>query len=222
MIERLKEDQGKTPQTVLADAGYFSGSTLKYLEKENIAGYIPDKATNDLRKELAGNVAEEDRYSKEFFKYSRDNDIYICPENKSLRKTTSIPIRVYRKGEGIVGYFQYQCKECRHCGSRKKCTNNRVGRTINRYKDENLREEMAQKMRSGGYNIYKQRMKIIEPVFGNIKQNLGFREFSLRGFIKTRGEFFLIATAHNLLKIKNWMNNTKAEIKGGKLEYSTA
>jgi len=222
MIEGLKEDQGKTPQIILADAGYFSGSTLKYLKKEKIAGYVPDKATNDLRKELAGNVPEEDRYSKEFFKYSRDNDIYICPENKSLMKTTSIPIRVYRKGEGVVGYFQYQCKECRHCRSRKECTNNRIGRTINRYEDENLRGEMAQKMRSGGYDIYKQRMKIIEPVFGNIKQNLGFREFSLRGFIKTRGEFFLIATAHNLLKIKNWMNNTKAEIMGGKLEYSTA
>ena len=222
MVEGLKESQGKIPQIILADAGYFSGSTLKYLKKERIDGYIPDKAARDLKEELAGKIADEDRYSKEYFKYSKEKDLYRCPEGKALRRTTSIPLKVHRKGEGLVHYFQYQCRECRSCGSREKCTNNLDGRTINRYADEALREEMAKKMRTGGYAIYKQRMKIIEAVFGNIKQNLGFREFSLRGLIKTRGEFFLIATAHNLLKIKNWMNKTKTEIGGSKLGYSSA
>jgi len=203
MMIGMKNTLGKTPQTALADAGYFSGSTLRYLKEENVDGYVPDKATKDLKNELAGEVADDDRYSKEYFKYSKDEDLYRCPDGKVLKRTTSVPIKVQRKGEGLTGYFQYQCKECRSCNSRKKCTNNLNGRTINRYEDECLREEMAKKMRTGGYDIYKQRMKIIEAVFGNIKQNLGFREFSLRGFFKTRGEFFLIAAVHNLLKIKN-------------------
>ena len=40
-----------------------------------------------------------------------------------------------------------------------------------------------------------------EPVFGQIKESRGFRRFHLRGLDKVRGEWALIATAHNLLKL---------------------
>ena len=40
-----------------------------------------------------------------------------------------------------------------------------------------------------------------EPVFGQIKQARGFRQFLLRGLAKVRGEWALICTAHNLLKL---------------------
>ena len=39
-----------------------------------------------------------------------------------------------------------------------------------------------------------------EPVFGQIKQARGFRQFLLRGLEKIRGEWALICTTHNLLK----------------------
>ena len=71
---------------------------------------------------------------------------------------------------------------------------------------------MAARVRSkDGYELYKQRMKTAEPVFGNIKQNIGFRGFNLRGLIKTRGEFYLIATVHNLVKIRNYLKGSKNE-----------
>jgi hypothetical protein len=38
----------------------------------------------------------------------------------------------------------------------------------------------------------------VEPVFGNIKQNLSFRRFNLRGLKKVKGEFNLMCIAHNL------------------------
>lgn len=49
--------------------------------------------------------------------------------------------------------------------------------------------------------LYKQRSKTIEPVFGNIKANLGYRRFSLRGLPAVNSEWRLICTAHNLLKL---------------------
>jgi hypothetical protein len=42
------------------------------------------------------------------------------------------------------------------------------------------------------------RASTIEPVFGNIKQNLGFRRFSLRDLVQVKGEFNLMCIAHNL------------------------
>ena len=52
-----------------------------------------------------------------------------------------------------------------------------------------------------GQAIYAQRREIVEPVFGQIKQWRGFRQFLLRGLAKTRAEWRLICLTHNLLKL---------------------
>jgi len=44
-------------------------------------------------------------------------------------------------------------------------------------------------------------MATLEPVFGQIKQSRGFRQFLLRGLEKVRREWRLICTGHNLLKL---------------------
>jgi hypothetical protein len=41
----------------------------------------------------------------------------------------------------------------------------------------------------------------VEPVFGQIKENRGFRHFLRRGLENVRGEWALVCTAHNLLKL---------------------
>ena len=48
---------------------------------------------------------------------------------------------------------------------------------------------------------YRLRKQIVEPVFGQIKQARGFRQFLLRGLDKVAVEWALICTAHNLNKL---------------------
>jgi transposase len=55
-----------------------------------------------------------------------------------------------------------------------------------------------------GRTIYAKRKTIVEPVFGQIKQARGFRQFLLRGITKVKGEWTLICMTHNLLKL--WRN----------------
>ena len=52
-----------------------------------------------------------------------------------------------------------------------------------------------------GRQRYALRMQTVEPVFGQIKQGRGFRQFLLRGLEKVSGEWSLICTGHNLLKL---------------------
>ena len=52
-----------------------------------------------------------------------------------------------------------------------------------------------------GRQRYALRMQTVEPVFGQIKQCRGFRQFLLRGLEKVNGEWSLICTGHNLLKL---------------------
>jgi transposase len=51
-----------------------------------------------------------------------------------------------------------------------------------------------------GKAIYATRKTIVEPVFGQIKQARGFRQFLLRGIEKVRGEWALVCLTHNILK----------------------
>jgi transposase len=61
-----------------------------------------------------------------------------------------------------------------------------------------MRRRLAQ---AGHRSRYRLRKQTVEPVFGQIKQARGFRQFLLRGKEKTRGEWSLICTVHNLLKL---------------------
>lgn len=55
--------------------------------------------------------------------------------------------------------------------------------------------------RAGRRSRYRLRKQVVEPVFGQIKQARGFRQFLLRGIDKVKAEWALICTAHNLTKL---------------------
>ena len=64
------------------------------------------------------------------------------------------------------------------------------------------RAAMAQKLVDQGHSgPYRLRKQTVEPVFGQIKQARGFRQFLLRGLDKVKAEWVLICTVHNLLKV---------------------
>jgi transposase len=74
-------------------------------------------------------------------------------------------------------------------------------------KGATLKERMSRKLRTlKGRLIYAKRKGIIEPVFGQIKQVRGFRQFLLRGIRKVNAEWDLICLGHNVLKLfrSNW------------------
>ena len=63
-------------------------------------------------------------------------------------------------------------------------------------------EAMRAKIKAGGHaSPYRLRKQLPEPVFGQIKQARGFRQFLLRGFEKVRAEWAIVCTVHNLLKL---------------------
>ena len=64
------------------------------------------------------------------------------------------------------------------------------------------KQKMARKLRTKkGKAEYARRKAIVEPVFGQIKQCQGFRQFSLRSMKKMKAEWSLVCLSHNLLKL---------------------
>jgi len=63
-------------------------------------------------------------------------------------------------------------------------------------------ERMKRKLKTkAGRTAYAARKTIVEPVFGQIKQARGFRQFLLRGLTRVRGEWALVCLTHNILKL---------------------
>ena len=64
------------------------------------------------------------------------------------------------------------------------------------------RDLMRRKLRTKRWRQrYALRMETVEPVFGQIKQGRGFRQFPLRSLEKVNREWLLICAGHNLLKL---------------------
>jgi transposase len=83
----------------------------------------------------------------------------------------------------------------KHSQRREPCQRGPLPREASRV--ERMERKLETKV---GAAIYATRKSIVEPVFGQIKQARGFRQFLLRGIEKVRGEWALICMTHNLLK----------------------
>lgn len=64
------------------------------------------------------------------------------------------------------------------------------------------RQKMAEALaRPDNRKLYRKRKATVEPVFGQIKEARGFRQFSFRGIAAVRAEWRIVALCHNLLKL---------------------
>ncbi len=84
-------------------------------------------------------------------------------------------------------------------------------------------DRMRRKLRTKkGRRCYALRKVLSEPVFGQIKQARGFRQFLMRGLEKTKGEWQLICTGHNLLKLfRLWQQGFAAAQGAGEVTLAT-
>ena len=115
------------------------------------------------------------------------------------KKQTSfyVPMARYSAERASMSITVSRCMEL--CRMPVECAGEGKIRTITSDGYEGERRRMAAKMRSeAGKEMYKKRKETVEWPFGNIKQNLKFRELLTRGIEKVRIEHNLVCTAHNL------------------------
>jgi len=73
------------------------------------------------------------------------------------------------------------------------------------------KEKMAQRLKTKtGRQLYKLRKQTVEPVFGIIKEVLGFRRFSLRGHAKVSLEWVLVCVSYNCKRLFSLKNRAQA------------
>jgi transposase len=94
----------------------------------------------------------------------------------------------------VIGYIATERQK--HDEYKEPCPRGRLPKGATRV--DRMKRTLKTK---AGKAVYAARKTIVEPVFGQIKQARGFRQFLLRGIHKVRGEWSLLCLTHNILKI---------------------
>jgi transposase len=208
-LKEIKQTTGDLPDKLSLDNGYMSGDNLEALEDTDIDVYI---ATGKGEKKDRKCLDDSKRkIKKSDFTYDEDRDCFVCPAGNTLelKSANSDGKKVYQAVKG----------QCDACPYQARCCTSKTGdpRTIISDDKEPLRQKMNKKMEEqSSKQIYKKRKKIVEPVFGQIKNN-GFRGFRLRGYEKGSGEFSLACAVHNFRKIVGAILGGKVRLKSGGL-----
>ena len=188
-LEEIKETTDVLPDKMSLDNGYMSGNNLEAFEDKETDVYIATgKGEKKDHREIEGSNR---KIKKSDFTYDEDKDCFICPAGHVLELKTASS-----DGKKI---YQGDKAECDICPYKARCCSSKRGepRTINTDDKEQLRQKMREKMeQESSKEIYKNRKKIVEPVFEQIKKSV-LRGFSLRGHEKASGEFSLACAVHN-------------------------
>jgi transposase len=192
-VEQVEQNFGKLPENtkVLADAGYENGEQIEKLDKKGYDLYIPGKNSKP--------ETRDKKFAKANFTYDEQKDIYICPENKILKKNGTFFSKEQQR-QMII----YKCQDCPTCTYHDACSKNKKYRSIHTIPQDRLLNKIKEKLRTPeGEAIYRLRQQTVEPSIGDIKHNKKFTSFLTRGIQKVKTEFNLACIAHNLVIINN-------------------
>lgn len=186
----------------VADSGYNTLEQMQYIMDEEVKALIADAnfVEEPGRKDKTESLLKSGRRLKrDDFRYNRKGDYYVCPWGRKLNYNGR-----FKNGEKHIGkrYFLESCKGCKLI---KQC-HNALSKGKRKYLYIDDREESAKKMREElrkpeSKALLKLRSMSVEPVFGNIKSNLGYSRFRLRGLNQVKGEFNLMCVGHNINKL---------------------
>jgi len=195
MIADVVGNVGEAAEETVGDGGYYSPGQLVRAEERGHGVLVPVK----------GDSGNRGRYNSSNFRYNESDDVYICPEGERL---TYLRTRPNSRGKYMVRH--YRCRNAKDCPSRWDCSPRKKGRMIHRGEHEGAVSRQREKQASiRKQEIMRSRKWIVEPIFGQIKENMGFRRWTVTGIDNVRTQWSLICTAFNLKKLyKYWLEGT--------------
>jgi transposase len=198
MIDQEKETLGEVAEETLADNGYFKGEQLSKAEEKGYEVLVDASSYH-------ASIGARGKFKKDQFKYIKEEDVVLCPYNKHL---------VFYKEEynkkRTFKYRVYICKDYKDCPFRDLCSKNKKGRTIRLNPNEKAINNQIEKQKDlEKKNLLSKRKHIVEPVFGTIKEVMGFRRFTVTGLGKVQVQWAMVCLAFNLKKLYQYWTENK-------------
>jgi transposase len=195
MLEQVHETFDRVAQHNVGDTGFANGDQLRDAEARGMNVLVSLRDEPDAKGE----------YSKAYFRYDAEDDVYICPKGERLVQVGTNKSHSTTQHPDVI----YRCNN-KTCPVRAACTKNARGREIRRTYGEEARERQAQKQQDPRMRVLLSlRKEIVEHIFGIVKGIDGFRRFTVRSLEKVRAQWALVCTAVNLRKLYVWWRQGK-------------
>ncbi len=194
MVERVKERLGLETKKLIGDTAYGTSEFLNWMVNE--AKIEPHVPVWDRGDEI------EDRFGRTDFVFDEANDLYTCPNGKSLRRFW----RTYQRPRtGITksGEIKYRSRatDCAACPMKEQCCPNTDIRKVTRSIYEPARDVARAVRKTPAYQRTRRQRKQVEMLFAHMKRILKMDRLRLRGLTGAKDEFLLTATAQNLRRM---------------------
>ena len=196
--ERYQRFFGKLPDSTGADSGYGNQENYEFLKRNHIKNYIKYPLFHKEQTEKFKSM----KYNWQNMMYDEVNDKFICPEGKKIEYIKT------RQDKTETGFIQesrvYECSDCSNCPHKSECTKAQGNRQI-RFNKKLLKLKQEAKinlMSKKGTKMRGKRAEYSEGIFGQIKWNMGFKRFLLRGLEKVDLEWGLLCFALNIKRMK--------------------
>ena len=191
-IENLQEFNIRVDE-VLADTGYSSGESYRYLEKKNIKSYIP--------------VHGSYKSKREGFTYLKEEDCYICQFG------TKLPFKKIKQQKNrntLEKVYRTSAKDCRGCALKKECCKNRNHKHIEDSVDKEYYDAAYAIMKTPkGKKMIKVRASTVEPVWGTLLNYRRMKKVYTKGNELANKQLLMASEAYNLKKLMNFNNRIK-------------
>jgi transposase len=182
--QRLKDNQ-LTLGLVVCDAGYDDSSFHAFVE-----GMEATPLTNYTESQSP----KPEGYAKKDFVYDAEQDLYICPNGKILKRQCS---------EGDRVLYQALQTDCAGCPFKDLClSKDKKQRSIRRAKNEAARERNIARCHTDEARAALSRRKIIvEPPIADLKCHGGLAKMNCRGTKNAQVKITIAAIGWNLKKL---------------------
>jgi transposase len=211
LVDAVEANLGRKPSEVSADAGYCSDANLAALEERGIDGYV---ATGRARDAAAGKgkakATQAEEATADCGQPTTDDEptagAQATEQAAVAGDQAQTPARVdATRAQEITD----DCGQPTTDGEPTAGAQATGQAAVAGAKPPTRVEAMRAKIKEGGYQSpYRLRKQVVEPVFGQIKEAGGFRQFLLRGLENVSCEWAMKATAHNIRKLASKMLNS--------------
>ena len=197
MVEQVEERFGKPPTDWVTDGGYYTDDNVEAMEGGPTRWWCP-RPDRELTTRSRGKDASPD-FDDDKFVYDDQEDCYTCPAGKKLKR------RQLSRYKGRLRAV-YLCAECADCKRKPECSpRSKHGRNIVVFLEGRKTSDMDRRMAGErAKQLKKKRSAKSEWGFAQIKSNMGWRCFQLRGIKKALGEAILAVLAHNVRIWAKW------------------
>lgn len=208
LLERMEKGIGQRYKNVVADAGYESEENYEYLKQHGQVSYIkPQNYEKSKTRRWQTNS-----YLMENMPYDAQTDTYTCPAGNVMRPAS---VKHSRSKTGYVSEVTvYEGTGCQACPFIAKCTHAKGNRRlyVSKRMKELRAESLANILSPRGTLLRVNRSIQSEGAYGNLKENLGFRRFRMRGTQKVFTEILLYAMACDMNKLHNKIRQNRTGV----------